>query len=299
MFEQNRCRRNFLCDAPGEKDFPGNRKVALVEFSYVGTCAAPYGFFTFLQDTHPARPLLVSGWPSREIVTYGLFSKGCRMTEEQYRTLREQMVEEQLQQRGICDLRVLDAMRKVPRHLFVSEQQRQEAYADTPLPIGHHQTISQPYIVALMLEALALQGSERVLEVGTGSGYQAALLGELARQVYTVEIIPELAHTAQAMLLQLGYDNVEVVAANGSIGWKEAAPYDAIIVAAASPTIPIPLLAQLHDPGRLILPVGDVWGQTLLRIRKHHGTITHEDLGGCTFVPLVGQEGWNTGAFSK
>src|SRR5215510_11720694 len=151
------------------------------------------------------------------------------MSEDQYHTLREKMVEEQLRRRGIHDHRVLDTMRMVPRHLFVPKPYRASAYEDTPLPIGHQQTISQPYMVAAMLEALALQGSERVLEVGTGSGYQAALLGQLARQVYTVEIIPELAKTAQTTLSRLGYDDVEVVTANGSIGWKAGAPYDAIL----------------------------------------------------------------------
>jgi len=144
-------------------------------------------------------------------------------------------------------------------HLFVSAFWRVQAYEDMPLPIGHQQTISQPYIVALMLEALELTGTERVLEVGTGSGYQAALLGWLAQHVSTVEIIPELAQSARAVLFQLGYKNVEVVAANGSIGWKAGAPYDAIIVAAASPAVPQPLVEQLQEGGRLVLPVGDLF----------------------------------------
>ncbi len=220
------------------------------------------------------------------------------MTEEYYRRLRLKMVEEQLQQRGICDKRVLDAMRTVPRHLFVPEQYRAEAYEDIPLPIGHQQTISQPYMVAVMLEALALAGDERVLEVGTGSGYQAALLGRLAGQVYTVEIIPELAQTALEVLSSLGYENVQVVTANGSVGWEAGAPYDAIIVAAASPVVPPSLLEQLQEGGRLLLPVGDCWNQTLLRVRKQRGKILTEDLGGCAFVPLVGEEGWKSGMFS-
>ena len=220
------------------------------------------------------------------------------MIEERYDVLRQRMVEEQLKRRGIHDQRVLAAMQIVPRHLFVPASWRVQAYEDMPLSIGHQQTISQPYIVALMLEALELAGTERVLEVGTGSGYQAALLGWLAQHVSTVEIIPELAQSARAVLFQLGYKNVEVVAANGSIGWKTGAPYDAIIVAAASPAVPQPLVEQLQEGGRLVLPVGDLFAQVLLRVRKQQGKIVTEDLGGCAFVPLVGEEGWKSGTFS-
>lgn len=220
------------------------------------------------------------------------------MTEEQYDRLRQSMVEEQLRRRGIHDRRVLAAMQIVPRHLFVPKAWRAQAYEDMPLPIGHQQTISQPYIVALMLEALELTGTERVLEVGTGSGYQAALLGWLAQYVYTVEIIPELAESARKVLSQLGYENIAVVAANGSIGWKAAAPYDAIIVAAASPAVPHSLVEQLQEGGRLVLPAGDLFVQVLLRVRKQQGKIVTEDLGGCAFVPLVGEEGWKSGTFS-
>jgi protein-L-isoaspartate(D-aspartate) O-methyltransferase len=220
------------------------------------------------------------------------------MTEKHYSELRQRMVEEQLRPRGIRNPRVLEAMQTVPRHLFVPKIWRAQAYEDGPLPIGHKQTISQPYIVAFMLEALELTGSERVLEVGTGSGYQAALLGWLAHYVYTVEIIPELARSAHKVLSQLGYENVEVVTANGSIGWKAGAPYDAIIVAAASPIVPTPLAEQLREGGRLVLPVGDLFAQELLRIRKQQGKIVTENLGGCAFVPLVGKEGWKSGVFS-
>jgi protein-L-isoaspartate(D-aspartate) O-methyltransferase len=220
------------------------------------------------------------------------------MTEKHYSELRHRMVEEQLRHRGIRDSRVLAAMQTVPRHLFVPETWRAQAYEDGPLPIGHKQTISQPYIVALMLEALELTGTERVLEVGTGSGYQAALLSRLAHYVYTVEIIPELARSARAVLSQLHYENVEVVAANGSIGWKAGAPYDAIIVAAASPMVPAPLVEQLREGGRLVLPVGDLFSQELLRIRKQQEKVVTENLGGCAFVPLVGEEGWKSGVFS-
>lgn len=204
------------------------------------------------------------------------------------------MVEEQLRQREVVDQRVLEAMEEVPRHLFVPQDSRTAAYEDYPLPIGQGQTISQPYIVALMLQALELTGNEHALEVGTGSGYQAAVLSRLVKHVYTVEIIPELADSARTILKQLQYDNVEVVAANGSIGWKAGAPYDAIIVAAASPVVPHALVEQLRDGGRLVLPVGSLVQQRLLRIRKREEEISTEDLGGCAFVPLVGEEGWKS-----
>lgn len=204
------------------------------------------------------------------------------------------MVEEQLRQREVVDQRVLEAMEEVPRHLFVPQDSRTAAYEDYPLPIGQGQTISQPYIVALMLQALELTGNEHALEVGTGSGYQAAVLSRLVKHVYTVEIIPELADSARTILKQLQYDNVEVVAANGSIGWKAEAPYDAIIVAAASPVVPHALVEQMRDGGRLVLPVGSLFQQRLLRIRKREEEISTEDLGGCAFVPLVGEEGWKS-----
>lgn len=207
---------------------------------------------------------------------------------------RRLMVSQQLEARGITDPRVLDAMRTVPRHLFVPEPYRFQAYEDCPLPIGHGQTISQPYIVGLMLEALELTGQERVLEVGTGSGYQAALLGLLTKQVYTVEIIPELTHHAQDLLSELGYENVEVRVANGSIGWKAAAPYDAIIVAAAAPSIPRSLFDQLAEAGKLVVPVGDLHSQDLLRVQNQHGKPIRTNLGPCAFVPLVGEEGWKS-----
>ncbi|HXG18662.1 MAG TPA: protein-L-isoaspartate(D-aspartate) O-methyltransferase [Methylomirabilota bacterium] len=214
--------------------------------------------------------------------------------EAHYRLLRQRMVEEQLASRGIVDQRVLTAMREVPRHLFVPETYREFAYDDRPLPIGRDQTISQPYMVAIMLQALELTGSERALEVGTGSGYQAAVLGQLVSHVYTVEVIPELAHAARTLLAALHYDNVEVLVANGSIGWQAEAPYDAIIVAAASPQIPPSLIKQLKDQGRLVLPVGSHFDQRLLRVRKRGERIETEDLGGCAFVPLVGEEGWRS-----
>jgi protein-L-isoaspartate(D-aspartate) O-methyltransferase len=221
------------------------------------------------------------------------------MKEAQYHTLQVRMVEEQLRQRGIVDQRVLTAMEEVPRHLFVPEEIRSSAYEDRPLPIGQGQTISQPYIVALMLQALELTGDEEALEVGTGSGYQAALLSKLVNHVYTVEILLQLAESARILLQQLQFDNVEVVAANGGIGWNAGAPYDAIIVAAASPLIPLSLTEQLKDGGRLVLPVGSLYEQRLLRIRKHGKEVKSEDLGGCAFVPLLGEEGWKAGTYAS
>jgi protein-L-isoaspartate(D-aspartate) O-methyltransferase len=201
---------------------------------------------------------------------------------------RQRMVQEQLIARGICDRSVLFAMDQLPRHRFVPAVLREEAYSDRPLPIGFGQTISQPYIVALMLQALELGGRERVLEIGTGSGYQAALLGLLATDVYSVEIIPELATTARREIEGLGIANVHVIDGDGSAGYPRARPYDAIVVAAGAPAIPRPLLDQLADGGRLVIPVGAQDGQILLRIRKQGSSFVSETFGPCRFVPLVG-----------
>jgi len=209
-----------------------------------------------------------------------------------FRALREAMVRRQLSRRGIRDERVLAAMSKVPRHLFVPGPLEDSAYEDNALPIGHRQTISQPYMVAIMVQALELRGNERVLDVGTGSGYQAAVLGEIAGDVWSVEIIPELANAARARLAQLGYSNVHVLAANGSIGLSVHAPYDAIVVAAGSPEVPAALVDQLAPDGRLVIPVGELDSQVLLRVRRHGKRTTTESLLGCAFVPLVGEEGW-------
>ncbi len=201
---------------------------------------------------------------------------------------RWHMVEEQIIRRGIRNPRVLKAVREVPRHVFVPDQDLQWAYIDAPIPVGWGQTISQPYIVALMSEALALQGEERVLEIGTGSGYQAAILSHLARHVCSIERIEGLARRAKETLEELGITNVKVVRGNGSIGLPEEAPFDGIIVTAAAPDVPKPLIDQLADRGRLVLPVGERDSQTLTRITRTGHTTRREDLGLCAFGPLIG-----------
>jgi len=204
-----------------------------------------------------------------------------------FQAARQQMVEGQLRQRDIRDERVLQAMATVPRHLFVPPAQRSQAYDDEPLSIGQEQTISQPYIVALMTESLRLKGTETVLEVGTGSGYQAAVLSVLAKKVYSIEIIPELGETARERLTTLGYKNVEVIVGDGNKGWESGSPYDAIIVTAAAPEIPSALIEQLATGGRMVVPVGVGEEQHLLRLQKRDGKIIREDLGSVRFVPLV------------
>jgi protein-L-isoaspartate(D-aspartate) O-methyltransferase len=205
---------------------------------------------------------------------------------------REKMVKEQLIRRGIHDKRVLDAMRKVPRHLFVPADLVEEAYNDYPLPIGYGQTISQPYIVALMTEALELRGDEKTLEIGTGSGYQTAILAELSKEVYTIERIISLLDKAKEVLKNLGYKNIFFKAGDGTLGWPENKPYDAIIVTAGAPKIPQPLLDQLADKGRLVIPVGDRFSQELIKVTKSKEGLIRENLGGCRFVNLIGIHGW-------
>ena len=203
------------------------------------------------------------------------------------------MVRQQLESRGITDSRVLEAMRRVPRHLFVPAAGRAEAYGDFPLPIGHGQTISQPYIVAVMTQALGLRGSERVLEIGTGSGYQAAVLAELAGSVYTIERVAELATAARMILNELGYHSVHFATGDGSEGWAAHAPYDAILVTAAAPRVPPALEAQLADNGVLVVPVGENrWSQTLVTVRRTGGHLSRSEGIGCRFVPLVGAGGF-------
>ena len=209
-----------------------------------------------------------------------------------YRLAREKMVKAQLISRGIQDPRVLEVMRTIPRDRFIEEALVGEAYNDHPLPIGNKQTISQPYIVALMTEALALKGTEKVLEIGTGSGYQTAVLAALADKVYTVERIRTLMIKARNILADIGFRNILFKAFDGTLGWKEFAPYDAIIVTAGSPKVPQPLLDQLQDGGRLIIPTGNKVSQDLIKITKTKGRFVQEDLGGCRFVNLVGVHGW-------
>jgi protein-L-isoaspartate(D-aspartate) O-methyltransferase len=212
--------------------------------------------------------------------------------EDYYNEARQVMVETQIRRRGVLDPRVLAAMAKVPRHRFTPRHLWEQAYSDYPLPIGEEQTISQPYIVALMTEALELAGPEKVLELGTGSGYQAAVLGELAAQVFTIERIPSLARVAEQVLASLGYDNVHVMVADGTLGWAAEAPFDAILVTAGSPQVPPPLVDQLAMGGRLVIPVGDRYTQTLTRVRRTPEGLKHEYLGGCRFVKLIGRHGW-------
>lgn len=200
---------------------------------------------------------------------------------------RERMVKEQIEDRGVKDPLTLAALRKVPRHLFVPEASAGEAYSDYPLPIGHGQTISQPYIVAFMTEALGLRGGEKVLEIGTGSAYQAAVLAEIAARVYTIEIVPELAAEARERLARLGYRNVEARAGDGYLGWPEAAPFDAIMVTAAAPRIPEPLKQQLADGGRLVVPVGDEY-QELIVVTRRGSSYEERRVLPVRFVPMTG-----------
>lgn len=208
---------------------------------------------------------------------------------------RRRMVAEQLRARGIKDERVLAAMDRVPRHLFVEKDNQEEAYADHPLPIGDGQTVSQPLIVAMMLEALVLTGTEKVLEVGTGSGYQTALLAELGREVYSVERSEVLARIAEERLRDLGYTGVTVAIGDGSLGLPERAPFDAIVVSAAAPEIPKALLEQLREDGRLAIPVGPAHSQQLQVVRKEEGRAIITNLEGCRFVPLIGEQGYDKG----
>jgi protein-L-isoaspartate(D-aspartate) O-methyltransferase len=217
---------------------------------------------------------------------------GSSPGEPKFEAARRDMVERQMCQRGIRSPRVLDALSSVQRHLFVPPQLAANAYRDEPLPIGEGQTISQPFIVAAMTEALSLEGIEKVLEVGAGSGYQAAVLSLLAREVIAVESQTSLAAAARERLARLGYSNVRIVEGDGSLGWPSDAPYDAILVTAAAPAIPPPLIEQLAEGGRLVIPVGSVKDQELLRVTKSGGKVTQQSLFACRFVPLLGRFGW-------
>ncbi|MCX5890115.1 MAG: protein-L-isoaspartate(D-aspartate) O-methyltransferase [Deltaproteobacteria bacterium] len=217
------------------------------------------------------------------------------MTEDQFAALRDRMVDQQIRARGVVDPRVLAAVRQVPRHLFIPQHLWDQAYNDYPLPIGADQTISQPYIVALMTEILEVKETDRILELGTGSGYQAAILAELAAQVFSIDRMGDLARQAKEMLDSLGYKNVQIRVGDGTLGWPEEAPFDGIIVTAGAPKVPRPLTEQLALGGRLVIPVGDVWSQTLTCVRKTREGLKFEYHGGCRFVRLIGKYGWNGG----
>jgi protein-L-isoaspartate(D-aspartate) O-methyltransferase len=205
---------------------------------------------------------------------------------------RERMVEEQIAARGIKDKRVLEAMKQVPRHLFVDKTYYHQAYKDYPLPIGHDQTISQPYMVGSMTELLELKGDEKVLEIGTGSGYQTAIIALLCSKVYSIERVGELTRRARRTLDKLGFRNVNLMVGDGSMGWSDYAPYDGIIVTAGAPEIPDALISQLAEKGRLVIPVGDEFSQILNLLKKHKGRVYRKEFFSCTFVPLIGKKGW-------
>ena len=210
---------------------------------------------------------------------------------ENFEYQRQQMVAHQLRARDIVDDRVLKAMQTVPRHLFVPKDLRHLAYRDTPLPIGHEQTISQPYIVALMSQLLAVKPGRRVLEIGTGSGYQAAVLAEMGAQVFSIEIVAELGRQSIKTIEPLGYDNIEVKIGDGYQGWPEHAPFDGIIVTCAPTRIPQPLQDQLAEGGRMVIPVGEKFDQKLLLLVKRDGEIKQEKIAGVRFVPMVDRQG--------
>ena len=205
---------------------------------------------------------------------------------------RRKMVEEQLVERGVKNLSVLEAMSRVPRHLFAQDSLQHRAYGDTPLPIGENQTISQPYIVGAMTEALALKGEERVLEIGTGSGYQTAIIAELCRQVFTIERLNNLSRKAQNILESLNYMNIVFKMFDGTYGWPDQAPFDAILITASAPEIPDSLVKQLGDGGRLVAPIGGADKQKLVVLTKKGDRVSRRDLGHCKFVPLIGKYGW-------
>jgi protein-L-isoaspartate(D-aspartate) O-methyltransferase len=209
-----------------------------------------------------------------------------------YAWARERMVQEQVIGRGVTDARVVAALRKIPRHLFVDPGIVNRAYDDSALPIGDKQTLSQPYMAARMTASLALTGSEKVLEVGTGSGYQTALLAELCFNVFSVEKLRALSRKARALLDKLGYQNIALHVGDGTIGWSEHAPYNAVIVTAGAPQAPRPLLDQLMVGGRLVIPIGDEQGQSLMRVTRTRTSFKEESLGECKFVKLLGKYGW-------
>jgi len=214
------------------------------------------------------------------------------LQEKRFESLRRRMVEDQLAGQGIRDERVLEAFRRVPRHLFVPEAFADQAYENHPVAIGQGQTISQPYMVACMSEALALQGGEKVLEVGSGSGYQTAVLKALNADVYTVERLPELSDRARSNVELAGFPGVHYRVGDGSRGWPEEAPFDRVIVTAGAPTMPVSLVEQLRDGGSMVIPVGGEECQELLLVRRGQGRVTRERICSCIFVKLLGEEGW-------
>jgi len=208
-----------------------------------------------------------------------------------YAALRKRMVDEQLTGRGIKDQRVLDVFKKIERHKFLPEDLHRNAYSDFPVPIGEGQTISQPYMVALMTECLSLTGQEKVLEIGTGSGYQTAILAELSKEVFSIERFENLAKKAKQVLEDLGYNNIKIRVGDGTLGWQEEAPFDRIIIAAAAPRIPLPLTEQLKENGKLVLPMGENFSQVLTVVEKKQDKLESSEVCGCVFVPLVGKYG--------
>jgi protein-L-isoaspartate(D-aspartate) O-methyltransferase len=209
--------------------------------------------------------------------------------------LRDQMVSTQLLPRGIKDKRVIDAMKKVPRHVFVTEDLWYKAYDDMALQIGQGQTISQPYMVAIMTELLELQGTERVLEIGTGSGYQTAVLAELSSEVLSIERIEDLSATAEKKFIQLGYDNVLLIVGDGTLGWPEKAPFDRVLVTAGTPVVPDTLKGQIKEGGIIVAPVGNQYSQQLVKAKKINDRFIIEYHTPCVFVPLIGKYGWTEG----
>jgi len=221
------------------------------------------------------------------LVIFLLFFAVSPVSGDNFMAKRNKMVDEQIKDRGVSDLRVLSAMREVERHHFVPKNLQYAAYEDRPLPIGSGQTISQPFVVAVMTEALALSPTDRVLEIGTGSGYQAAILGKIVKEVYTIELLPELARQAQELLEKMGFTNIQVKAGDGYKGWPQAAPFDAIIVTAAPPEVPAALLEQLKVGGRLVIPVGNMGDQRLYLIKRLDSGFEKKEIFPVRFVPLV------------
>ena len=210
-----------------------------------------------------------------------------------YAGQRRKMVEEQILGRGIKDLSVMEVLSRVPRHLFVNSSLQHRAYGDCPLPIGENQTISQPYIVALMTQALDLKGEERVLEIGTGSGYQTAILAELAAQIFTIERVKPLVKKTKELLEGLKYKNIVFKTFDGTYGWRDQSPFDAILISAATPSIPKSLIEQLADKGRLVAPVGERESQDLIVLNKNGNKVMERKIGSCKFVPLIGKFAWS------